>query len=59
MTFQEWHTQQSSHLFAIVDTALDTSAVKDYYSFGGINAIPLFTGTGFADQAAQGPWLLS
>ncbi|WP_434471464.1 DUF4123 domain-containing protein [Aeromonas veronii] len=58
MTFQEWRSQHPGQLFAIVDAALDTTAVADYCNQGGANAIPLFAGTAFADQAEQGPWLL-
>ncbi|CAD7520858.1 MULTISPECIES: DUF4123 domain-containing protein [Aeromonas] len=58
MTFQEWRSQYPGPLFAIVDAALDTTAVADYCNQGGTNAIPLFAGTAFADQAEQGPWLL-
>lgn len=58
MTFQEWRSQHPGQLFAIVDAALDTTAVADYCNQGGANAIPLFAGTPFADQAEQGPWLL-
>ena len=57
MTFQEWRSQYPGKLFAIVDAALDTTAVADYCNHGGANAIPLFAGTAFADQAEQGPWL--
>lgn len=59
MTFQEWRNQYPGQLFAIVDAALDTTAVADYCNLGGANAIPLFAGTAFTDQAAQGPWLLA
>lgn len=58
MTFQEWLSQYPGQLFAIVDAALDTSAVADYCNLGGANAIPLFAGTAFAEQSEQGPWLL-
>ncbi|WP_234923503.1 DUF4123 domain-containing protein [Aeromonas enteropelogenes] len=58
MTLQEWRSQYPGQLFAIIDTALDTTAVADYCNQGGANAIPLFAGTAFADQAEQGPWLL-
>lgn len=58
MTFQEWRSQHPGQLFALVDAALDPTAVVDYYSQGGANAFPLFVGTAFADQAEQGPWLL-
>lgn len=58
MTFQEWRSQYPGQLFAIVDAALDTTVVADYCNQGGTNAIPLFAGTAFADQAEQGPWLL-
>lgn len=58
MTFQEWRSQHPGKLFAIVDAALDTTAVADYCNQGGSNAIPLFAGTAFADLAEQGPWLL-
>lgn len=58
MTFQEWRSQHPGQLLAIVDAALDTTAVADYCNLGGANAVPLFAGTAFADQAEQGPWLL-
>ena len=58
MTFQEWCSQHPGPLFAIVDAALDTTAVADYCNHGGASAIPLFASTAFADQAEQGPWLL-
>ena len=58
MTFQEWRSQHPGQLFAIVDAALDTTAVADYCNQGGSNAIPLFAGTAFVDLAEQGPWLL-
>lgn len=58
MTFQEWRSQHPGQLFALVDAALDPTAVVDYYSQGGVNAFPLFAGTAFADHAEQGPWLL-
>lgn len=58
MTFQAWRSQQPGQLCAIIDAALDTTAVADYCSLDGGNAIPLFAGTAFADQAEQGPWLL-
>ncbi|MEV3818811.1 DUF4123 domain-containing protein [Aeromonas salmonicida] len=58
MTFQEWRNQQPGQLFAIVDAALDTTAVASFCAMGGEHAYPLFAGTAFADQAEQGPWLL-
>ncbi|WFC15806.1 DUF4123 domain-containing protein [Aeromonas salmonicida] len=58
MTFQEWRNQQPGELFAIVDAALDTTAVASFCAMGGEYAYPLFAGTAFADQAEQGPWLL-
>lgn len=58
MTFQIWRSQQPGQLFAIVDAALDTTAVAGYSNMNDGNAIPLFAGTAFADQAEQGPWLL-
>jgi hypothetical protein len=58
MTFQEWRNQQPGELFAIVDAALDTTAVASFCAMGGEHAYPLFAGTAFADQAEQGPWLL-
>ncbi|MGY2498956.1 DUF4123 domain-containing protein, partial [Klebsiella pneumoniae] len=56
MTFQEWRNQQPGQLFAIVDAALDTTAVASFCAMGGEHAYPLFAGTAFADQAEQGPW---
>ncbi|RSM22077.1 type III secretion protein [Aeromonas salmonicida] len=58
MTFQEWRNQQPDELFAIVDAALDTTAVASFCAMGGEHASPLFAGTAFADQAEQGPWIL-
>lgn len=58
MTFQEWRNQQPGELFAIVDAALDTTAVASFCAMGGEHAYPLFAGTAFADQAEQGPWIL-
>jgi hypothetical protein len=58
MTFQEWRNQQPGELFAIVDVALDTTAVASFCAMGDEHAYPLFAGTAFADQAEQGPWLL-
>lgn len=58
MTFQEWQSQLPGQLFAVIDAAMDTTAVADYCNQGGVNAIPLFAGTAFADHAEQGPWLL-
>lgn len=58
MTFQEWRSQHPGQLFAIVDAALDTTAVTSFCAMGGEHASALFAGTAFADQAEQGPWLL-
>ncbi|PKX82489.1 type III secretion protein [Pectobacterium peruviense] len=59
MSLNTWQAQHSGTLFAIVDGAVDRSAVARFYELSQGEAFPLFAGTEFEEQAALGPWLLS
>lgn len=59
MTLSEWlESGLSGKRYVVMDGGLAPTAVADFYSSDGGNAIPLFAGTSFEDQLESGPWLL-
>ncbi|PJG57384.1 DUF4123 domain-containing protein [Aeromonas cavernicola] len=59
MSVLQWRNHYQGQLFAIIDGVADSDLIPHFYDLGSGEAFPLFAGTPFADQAAQGPWLLS
>lgn len=59
MTLSEWfESGLPGKRYVVMDGALAPTAVSDFYSSDGENAIPLFAGTPFEEQLESGPWLL-